>query len=414
MIIVSDVVKQFLGDKDYDLRKSGYGRWFDQKCTPDVVSFVADCVVVFNEQREKRFFTLKEIWLSNYAIENAMGSFRKPSPNIKSSENEYDKFFGQPLLLLAYAGVLNLSKQGSRNIFSINDLDMLKYIAMRDRNALEFIYAYVEKVMKDSDAMRHFDRFFTLQTAEAYYDLKTSFETFLHIYTPIQKHLECGRIFAKVINILAYGKDKKGSKSGRISSVNVCLPDLMYNSDNFRDIYSNKPKGMTRAEYRETLQHTPSGSTYSSQFSEYQITRAKKYVRDYNIKYNDSYSEIFRFDMNDDSDATYIHHIFPKSGYPEIAHYLENLIALTPNQHWNRAHPHGNTQIIDKSFQQLLIICKCDTIRNDYVEKRGIYDFTKLQIVLDTGLDTDIFEEIDYLDFDEVIKQVNRIYSEMQ
>lgn len=413
MIRVPEHIRNFLSTRDYDLRKSGYGRWFDQKCTPDVVSFVADCVVMYYEQRGNKLFTIKDIWFSDYAKENAMGSFRKPNPETPTSQHEYDKFFGQPLLLLAYAGVLQLRKTGNKNYFYVNNFDMLQYIAMRDRNAIDFMYGYIEKVLKDSFQYRNFVRFFERQNAEEYFNLKRSFEIFLHTYTPIKKHLECGRIFSKVLNILAYGNEKKGTQAGHISANKIELSDLMYNSDNFRDIYANKPKGLTRAEYRETLNIT-SDSTYNNAFSTYQIARAKRYVRDYNAKYCDSYSEIFKYDMQDSAEATYIHHIFPKSGFPEIAHFMENLIALTPNQHWNKAHPHGNTQIIDKSFQQILIICKCDTIRTDYIEKRGIYDFNKLLVVLNTGLDTEVFDEIDYLDFDEVIKQVNRIYTEIQ
>ena len=407
-------INDFICRHNYDIRVSQFGRWIDQKCTPDVVSFVADCVVVFlDEHPSKVSFSTQDIWYSKYAIENAMGSFRKPDPKDLNAKNEYDKFFGQPLLLLSYSGILKLRKKGSSNLFEIIDQDLLRYVAMRDKNAIDFMYAYINKVVHDSGISPLFDSFFNNQNENTYNALKDGFETFLHTNTPIKKHLECGRIFSKVINILAYGKNKRGSKGGHISKDPIELSDLMYNGDNFRDIYTNKPKGMTRAQYQQTLQNSQSTDpSYSSGFSEYQVSRAKRYVRDYNNKYNGGLSELRN--EQDMSEATYIHHIFPKSSFPEIAHYIENLIALTPNQHWNQAHPHGNTQRIDTDFQQLLIICKCETIRQDYVEKRGIYDFSRLQIVLDTGLDTQLFELIDYLDFDAIIKTVNRLYTEFE
>jgi hypothetical protein len=341
-----------------------------------------------------------------------MGSFRKPHPEDLNARNEYDKFFGQPLLLLGYSGVLKLTKRGSSNCFEVLDLDMLRYIAMRDKNAIDFMYAYITKVVIDSGISDIFDRFFIQQTDDTYYKLKDGFEDFLHRYTPIQKHFECGRIFTKVINILAYGNRKLGSINGRISKEKVELSDLMYNGDNFRDLYTNKPKGMTRAEYQQLIRNqSSSDNDFSSSFSEYQVSRAKRYVRQYNVMHNNGLSELR--DGYDMSEASYIHHIFPKSQFPEIAHYLENLISLTPNQHWNQAHPLGNTQRVNRAVQQLLIICKCETIKLDYVERRGVYDFTKFQIVLDTGLDTDYFEEIDYLDFDTIIKQVNKFYTEL-
>ena len=411
-ISIPQNITDFVNSHNYDVRISGYGRWVDQKCTPDVLSFIADCVIVYMDGHpNKRSFLIKDIWYSKYAIENAMGSFRKPDPKDQNARNEYDKFFGQPLLLLGYSGVLKLKKQGSSNCFEVIDCEMLRYIAMRDKNAIDFMYAYISKVIYDSGISRLFDRFFIEQDDDAYNKLKDGFEEFLHRYTPIKKHLECGRIFAKVINILAYGKRKFGTKGGHISKEVIELSDLMYNGDNFRDIYTNKPKGMTRAQYQQTLASRQSIDTeFSNGFSDYQVSRAKRYVRDYNNRYNEGLSELR--DGYDMSEASYIHHIFPKSVFPEIAHYIENLIALTPNQHWNQAHPHGNTQRIDREIQQLLIICKCETIRLDYVERRGIYDFSKFQVVLDTGLDTDIFEEIDYLDFDAIIKQVNKMYTD--
>ena len=29
---------------DYDIRKTGNARWIDQKCTPDVLCIIADCI----------------------------------------------------------------------------------------------------------------------------------------------------------------------------------------------------------------------------------------------------------------------------------------------------------------------------------------------------------------------------------
>ena len=42
-----------------------------------------------------------------------------------------------------------------------------------------------------------------------------------------------------------------------------------------------------------------------------------------------------------DVKAAHMHHIFPESIFPEICYYLENIIALTPTQHLNYAHPNG-------------------------------------------------------------------------
>ena len=61
-------------------------------------------------------------------------------------------------------------------------------------------------------------------------------------------------------------------------------------------------------------------------------------------------------------DATQVHHIFPKSKYPEIAHYLENLILLTATQHYTKAHPNNRTQEINRDYQLTCLLAKADTI----------------------------------------------------
>ena len=38
-------LKKILESRDYDIRKSGNGRFMDQKCIPDVVCAVAECVL---------------------------------------------------------------------------------------------------------------------------------------------------------------------------------------------------------------------------------------------------------------------------------------------------------------------------------------------------------------------------------
>lgn len=35
----------FLDQFNYDIRISGNARWIDQKCTPDVVCIIADCIL---------------------------------------------------------------------------------------------------------------------------------------------------------------------------------------------------------------------------------------------------------------------------------------------------------------------------------------------------------------------------------
>ena len=37
----------FLNSHNYDVRVSGNARWIDQKCTPDVLTIIADFIIEF-------------------------------------------------------------------------------------------------------------------------------------------------------------------------------------------------------------------------------------------------------------------------------------------------------------------------------------------------------------------------------
>lgn len=90
--------ESFFAELDYDIRKSGDARWIDQKCTYDVVSIIADCIVEYVDNTAASDgatieFTVSDIWHSDYARENVIEIFSKPDPELKAG-NEYDKYFG--------------------------------------------------------------------------------------------------------------------------------------------------------------------------------------------------------------------------------------------------------------------------------------------------------------------------------
>ena len=200
----------FMSKLNYDIRESHNGRWIDQKCTPDVLSFQADCIYNFVMSHQNQPFYTQDIWYNDYTIQNTMLIFKKPSPTTDKAKNEYDKFFGQPLKLLGYSKVLNESKDGNKNVYTVNNLELLEYIAISERNALRFLHRYIEKVLSDSDLISCFEYFFTEQKKvmgnkdklqDLYLKVKNDFYHFTKRYTPINGDLECGRIFSKVIKL---------------------------------------------------------------------------------------------------------------------------------------------------------------------------------------------------------------------
>ncbi|MDW2871145.1 restriction endonuclease [Mesomycoplasma ovipneumoniae] len=399
MSIYSDFLNQF----DYDVRKSNDARWIDQKCTFDVVSIIADCIIEYVEN-ENEEFTVSDIWHSEYSRNNVIEIFSKPDPELKAS-NEYDKYFGQPIKLLSYSKILSTRKENNRYFYKINNQELLENIALRPTNALNFLYEYIVKVLKDSDLYKSFEKFFEIQTKDSYKDVRQDFIDFTIENTAINTETECGRIFTKIINLLAFKLKKLGTEKGRMSSKKITMNDLLYNRANWRDELSGKDKSLTREEYEDTLDQTSSKA-----YVKYTVNKAKKDLRKYNDKYYSSKSEIKQ--QTETVSATQAHHIFPQSDYPQIAGYKENLIMLTPNQHFIMAHPNNNTQYIDKDFQYICLLIKSNKIMDNLVSDLlpKFYDFYDYIYVLNTGLDTEEFSEVEYLDFATIINKIDYFY----
>ena len=399
-------IQRFLDEHNYDVRKTHNGRWIDQKCTMDVVCLVSDCIVEYTSNKSDKTFTVNDIWYSDYTVENVQQIFSKPDPTKKAS-NEYDKYFGQPIKLLDAAGIIHGAKSGRGYTYSIVDQELLEYISFRERNSYNFLCLYIEKVLKDSGIYRMFEYFFRLQDKNSFKELKDAYISFTIQNTPINGATECGRIFTKVLNPLACKYKKCGTERGHLSKDIITQDMIMYNQRNWRDILSEKPKDMTRVDYEVTLPKPD-----DDYMTTYRINRAKRNLRRFNDLYRDGKTELFdeRHIMDP---ATQMHHIFPTNEFPSIADYLENLIALTPTQHFSYAHPNNNTQYIDRSYQYLCLIAKTGAIRDNLLGKKHepiIYDFYLYQTVLNTGLETDEFFDVQEMDFDGLLNRIEKYY----
>lgn len=60
-MLAQQAVIDFCEQYDYDIRKSRNGRWIDQKLTPDVLSFIADCILQFTKAESDQEFKVKDI-----------------------------------------------------------------------------------------------------------------------------------------------------------------------------------------------------------------------------------------------------------------------------------------------------------------------------------------------------------------
>lgn len=200
---------------------------------------------------------------------------------------------------------------------------------------------------------------------------------------------------------------RRGTQLGRISKSVITLNDLQYNRSNWRDELSGKEKFITRSEHEPTVEQFKARA-----MANYTINKAKKAVHKFNDKYFNSKSEILQ--PNEIVNATQAHHIFAQADFPSIADFVENLIMLTPNQHFSMAHPNNNTQYIDKDFQYICLISKSTTIYKDLMNESNnkLYDFDDYKIVLNTGLETQDFSKVEYLDFASIVDKIDYFYTD--
>ena len=96
---------------------------------------IADCVVEYvTENTRDIWFSKNDIWHSSYAEEYVRDIFNKPSTSKELSKNEYDKFFSQPLEMLASAGVLKKKKENRINYYKVSDFHLLEYMHLEQEN----------------------------------------------------------------------------------------------------------------------------------------------------------------------------------------------------------------------------------------------------------------------------------------
>ncbi len=399
-----NLLAKFLNSHNYDIRLTKNGRWIDQKCAYDSVCFVADCILEYIRAGGQQPFQSPNIWKSEYAVANVQAFFGKPDPLLRSTMDEYNKFFRQPMKMLAAAGVLSEVKVGIAIQFRVEKIEVLEYIALRERNSYEFLCLYIEKTLRDSGLWDSFESFFDEQTKSQLESLKNKFTSFCIKHTPINTNVEANRIFIKVLNPLACKNFKKGVVKGRISSSNITFDILAYNQPNWRDKLTGKEKNVARGDFQ--------GVQEPEEMYKYKVSRAMKNLRRFNDTYNGGKSEVVdKFSVGEI--ATHMHHIFPRNEFPQIAEYIENLIALTSGQHLQRAHKNGRTTTIDVAYQYTCLICKTDSIRKNLVENKGesiIYSFEDFMYVLNAGLKTEYFGHLVSNDFNSVLKGIEVNY----
>lgn len=387
-----ETINAYFNQFDFDIRKSHDARYVDQKCTPDVICFLADCIL--NISSSKPTFTANDIWQSQYFKHNCRVVFNKPYADDERAKNEYNKWFSQPLKLFHTAGILNADFSTRPTSYSIKNEELLDYISRRERNSYNFLYCFFSKVLKDSGFWKYFEEYLQNVGSDqsgAKTELYGRYYRLISGNTPSQSKLDINRMFHKVLNVLAAEHCVPGS-SGKEPRM---FSDLMYNRKNWRDL--NKEKSVTRQEAAEV--HI---DEQQEAYNAYYVQKAIALIRKIH-----SESEVH--DSWSNGPATQVHHIFPKSQFPQIAHYVENLILLTATQHNTKAHPRNNTQIVDKDYQLVCLLAKSDTIEKSLREVgERYYRKESFVYVINTGLSCDLSMQ---LSFTEIKNSLIKLYN---
>lgn len=348
----------------------------DQKVTPDVLSYMAECFLNLSATLQLHF-SKNDIWESTYFIDSVQAVFGKPNPTERSAAHEYDKFTAQPLKTLAYAGVLTEYQVGRVNYYAVADRIALDFIAVSPQRALAFLQRYLTVVLQKSGILSAFQNFFSSPQSQSDYEmLLDAFVGFIIKNTAINKDLEIRRIFPKVFNPLAVEAKAHGSVKGKVSPQIFLQSNLLYNQENFRD--KGKAKGKTRQNHAATA---PSKSDKA--LAAYLTKKAMDAVKRRHFPLSEVAGSL------SDGDATQVHHIFPRSRKAQLTDALENLVLLTPSQHYTLAHPGNKTTSISLDYQIRCLEAKVASLKTSLAVSDGFYSLEGLLFVIKIGFDLD-------------------------
>ena len=205
------------------------------------------------------------------------------------------------------------------------------------------------------------------------------------------------KLKGQCINIYACQNNIKGTVKGRLSTNQFYYTDLMYNRPNWRDIRKNKNISRNDA----VKEHETLMMAQNEAYSDYQVQKAMRMIRK-------MYTESEVKDQWANGKATQVHHIFPKSEFPQLAHYLENLIKLTPTQHYTKAHPDNKTDEINRDYQLVCLLAKSDSIERSIIKGQIMYSKESFIHVINDGLSANLHLNLNFM---EIKKDLTMLYN---
>ena len=397
--------QQFIKDQKLSIITRGKdtaSRFMDQKVTPDVLQVIASVITKI----EGNDFCSQDIWKHPYFAMVNKDFFGKGDVLDPNRSNEYDKFIGQCLNTLNFANVIKfVGKRGNMNLFTVQNLSFLEFIALTPQNTLSFLVYYLEEVLHQSGLLYSFKSFIECTDSskkQRVLELKEEFDIFMKQHTNISetnKH-ETGRIFAKVLNPLAHYYHSQGIQRGRLSTNYIKYTDLMYNQENWYDTLIKKPSNISRKQFL-AITSPPKAQAY-------RVKSAIEQAKNMNLRvFNFNRAELLDPDNQSYKGPLQGHHIFPQNLYPEIGDYPEGIILISPNQHFGQAHPNGETARINTLFQKTALLAKLDIVLNN--DFKDLYNIHRFLEVLSVGFEQPIMFNPDSKSVEEIRKEITDI-----
>jgi len=378
-------LKQYFLNKNLKKTKLISGVYFEQKITPDLLSFASQCILEFVGENASKSFSDADLRSLDFYKMILKDFLSKPS-DTEETNNEYNKVISYQLGFLTFGGVLKEVGQRPKR-YEVANLEMLKYIGLHERQALLFIEAYIEKFIVDNELTELFNSYKESPTQKSYEDLKGEFYLWAkentNVRTDDKKHTF--RVFNKIFNFFTHKHSLPGQYLSRVKPGPNPYLNIIYNRVNFRD--KNKAKNVSRNDFAET--YDPSSD---SGYISYLIGKAKDEIRK---RYPTTEMAGVDEFPSEGGSIVQVHHIFPAAYFQEFASSKENLISITPGQHNTHGHA-GNTHRINPKFQLACLQVRLNEIEKSIESKDEFFSLdTFIAMVnkclkLNIGIDADI------------------------
>ena len=381
--ICMDMRQYFDGE---DLRKtpSKKGIHFEQKITPDLLWCVSQVLLEITGESTEKEFTDEDVRNSD-SFNVLMKDYFSKAEQSDNTENEYNKVSSYQLGFLVYANILEETSTHPK-IYKIKNLELLKDLAGHELTALKFLICFVDKFLSDNELLSVFKEYEQNQTQTNYIKAKEAYWQWArvntHVRTPNPTH--SNRVFNKIFNIYAYGHDLNGESGAHVTEGKCPYNFLVYKRINFRD--ESMPRGLSRNEFLELQDREAT--------SEQRERQVKKEIRERHPN-----GEILDSSLGYSNNQRFMgHHILPQNEYRQFKDFRENIIMLTPDQHFAFAHNQG-TQAIDVNYQIHCLINKLTSIEDSVNNRDGFYSTKCFVDMLNTiyGTNLDINTSIESL-----------------